>query len=88
MANFTPSNVAVQVAKTFIARAAELEHSLGKGVKRDRAALDFVCGAAAGVSAMSEHGDNAPEYKSLEMVAFMVASRGFAFLVEIAEGSK
>ena len=57
-------------------------------MKRDRSALDFVCGAAAGVSAMSEHGDNAPEYKSLEMVAFMVASRGFAFLVEIAEGSK
>jgi hypothetical protein len=82
--NPTPAPIlAVKVAESFVARAKALEVTIGRGVKRDRAALEFVCGAAAGVSAASPEGDQSPEYKSLELMAFMVATRGYAFIEEI-----
>jgi len=79
-------NLAVKVARTFIARATNLD--MRKGVKRDRDALSFVIGAAAGVSAAHPDGDACPDYKRLELLAFMVASRGYKFLEEIVAKEK
>jgi hypothetical protein len=75
--------IAVKVAESFIARAKATAVLMGHGVKRDRAALEFICGAAAGVSAAHPEGDACADYKALELVAFMVASRGYVFLEEI-----
>jgi hypothetical protein len=85
------SSISVHVARTFIQRATESGKT--KGVKRDRDALEFVCGAAAAVKAVAEDPNTATttainageQYKSLEWTAFMVASRGFAFLEELVK---
>lgn len=84
--------ISVQVAAAFIARAKSME--MGRGVKRDRAALEFVCGAATALRAAAEASEgvasiNAGEsYKAVEMVAAMVAVRGYSFLVEIEAGAR
>lgn len=81
-------SVSKQIAKKFIARAAECAKP--KGVKRDREALEFVCGAAAACEAIAANNTgvaaiNAGESaKQLAWVAFMVATRGYSFLEETA----
>lgn len=81
-------SVSKQIAKAFIRRATESQKP--KGIKRDREALEFVCGAAAACEAIAGTNTgvaaiNASESaKQLSWTAFMVASRGYLFLEEVA----
>lgn len=68
-------DIAKHVAKKFIERSEALGY---KGRKRDDAALDFVCGAAAPFAPSSA------EYAAITVLILMVSTRGYMGLTEIA----
>ncbi len=68
-------NITKHVATVFCTRANTLEL---KGKARDRAALEFVLGAASAVD------DGSPDQQALLMCGTMVAVRGFSWLQETA----
>lgn len=74
------SNIAVKVARQFITRAQT--QRMTKGVKRDKAALEYVCGAGT-VVALYDRLEFKADAHALELLAFMVATRGYAYLEEI-----
>lgn len=73
-------NLKQQVAQFFIERAKAQEM---RGGARDRAAIEFVVGAAA--SAVITHGASSPEYGELSLLAFLVATRGYVELEEVVK---
>lgn len=82
-------SVSVKVARAFIARATESGKT--KGVKRDRDALEFICGAAAACKAFAENHTGVPStnasesFKTLEGAAFMVSIDGYAYLEKLVK---
>lgn len=54
-----------------------------KGKARDRAAIEFLTGAAA--AAVSMHGDKSPEWSQLSMLAFFVSINGYREVEKVAE---
>lgn len=66
------------IAQRFVERATALEL---KGVRRDRAALDYFCGAAAGAE---QAGNLALANQIGATAALMVSVRGYAAVVELS----
>lgn len=83
--------ISVKIARQFVERATEQRMKKGSG--RDKAALEFVLGAVGALRTLEpeepKYGANiAEQIKNLEMCAFMVSSRGFRFLEELATKDK
>lgn len=84
-------NLSLTVARACLERCKSQEAYNGKGVKRDRACLEFIAGAAAVLIATTENTKgvectNAAEaLKSVNLLGYMVSIRGHAFLVEHVE---
>ena len=72
-------SVVARVAKHFVDRAKAQQL---KGKARDRAAIEFVCGAAATAAVI--HGDKSDEWSALSMLAFFVSLEGFKHLEQRA----
>lgn len=69
-----------QVAEMFVARA----KTQGlKGKARDRAAVDFMCGA--GTAVAFAKGQESSEYGELSLLAFLVATRGYSEIERAAQ---
>lgn len=68
------------LAQTFIKRA---EERALKGRTRDKAAIEFYVGAAA--YALAEHGEDSKEWNAAGLTAFLVASRGYAEVLDMAK---
>ena len=68
-----------KVAAQFVSRA-NVQGMTGK--KREVAAVEFVIGAAAAAAIL--HGEKSDEWSALSMLAFIVSTRGYAELVEVA----
>lgn len=78
-------NIANEVAKAFIARATA--QKMKRGVARDKAALEFCCGAGAALQFVKpadakEEAEMKGQRHSLELLAFMVSCRGYVYLEE------
>jgi hypothetical protein len=69
--------IAERTCAHFVARA--LEQGL-KGKARDRAAVEFMTGAAA--YAAAAHGTDSVQWRTMSIAAFMTASRGYAYIAE------
>lgn len=63
---------ATEICKAFVARA---EHQGMKGKARDRAALEFLCGASVAARELSGNEANA---SSIQMLVVMVSIRGYS----------
>jgi hypothetical protein len=79
-----PSYTALRaLAAQFVARA---EAQGMKGAARDRAAIEFFCGAVAGqVALQGEHDDTAQHW--LRVTALLITTRGYSEVANIARGS-
>lgn len=73
-------NIAAKVAREFITRAKT--QRMTKGVKRDKAALEYCCGAGTAIALLGRVELKADQH-ALELLAFMVATRGYVYLEEI-----
>lgn len=65
------------ICQTLVSRFAEQGYKPGK--KRDKAAVEFICGAAAAAMALRD-----PVANSLTMLAMLTATRGYSALSEHA----
>jgi hypothetical protein len=74
------ANLSRQVAAHFVGRA---DAQGMKGRARDRAAVEFLTGAAAAAAVM--HGDDSPEWRALSALAFLASCRGYSEVARIAE---
>lgn len=75
----TAGEVRREVCAQFVKRSAALGL---KGKARDRAAIEFLVGAAA--FAVARFGEKSPEWCALSSAAFMVSIRGYAELEHLA----
>lgn len=73
----TPPDICKAICAAFVNRA-EAQHT--RGIKRDRAALEYICGAAA----MYELCGNKDAVQALLFLATMVSVRGYSWVLETA----
>lgn len=73
-----------QLAKQCVTRMNSPALSKGKGIKRDRDALEYLCGAGSALALLNTPEANA-QLQAVEMTAIMVATRGFSYIEELAK---